>query len=67
MVQKSDYDNNKNCPKCGGNAKLEKVISTCTCGAVEHYRKTCRVCGFVSFIHRMVVHIEDDVENVRAA
>jgi len=46
---------NENCSKCGGKAKLETVECSCKCGATIHYRKTCLVCGFVSYVHRYVL------------
>lgn len=61
-----EYDNNKQCAKCRGtNIKLEPLPNgTCSCGAAEHYKKTCLDCGFVSYIHRHILVIEDNGEGV---
>jgi len=43
------------CTKCGSdNIVFDEIKVECDCGADSHLKKTCKVCGFESCIHRFV-------------
>ena len=50
-------DNNKQCFKCKSeNIEFKEMKkSTCKCGAIKHFKKKCKECGFESIIHRSLV------------
>lgn len=60
MVE-TDYDNNRQCFKCKSREITVEEIKNaeCSCGALNHFRKICRKCGFISFIHRTIGIMED--------
>jgi hypothetical protein len=52
---KTNYNNNKMCFKCKSfdvELKEEKVM--CNCGADIHFKKTCKKCGFTTYLYRYI-------------